>query len=411
MPGPGAFWIGEEEINEVVDVLRTGHLSRYGSEDDPNFKHKVISFEQEFARQTNAKHCVAVSGGTSALINCLSAMGVGPGDEVIVPGYTFIATMSAVIFVRAIPVLAEIDDSLTMDPKDFERKITPRTKAVIPVHMLGNPCNMDEIMRIANEHNIMVLEDCCQACGASYHGQSVGKLGKMAAFSLNIFKTITAGDGGMLITDDDKLFERAFAFHDQGHLPYRMGAEIGKRTIIGMNQRINEVTGAVALAQVRKLPQIVKTLRAKKARLKNQLQGIPGLSFRRLNDEQGDIGTILTLIFDTKELAEKFCEAHDTKVVYSSGWHVYAHMEQILHQYTTTEYKCPYCCPAYGKEVSYQNDMLPQTDDILQRAVNISIGVVDGALGAGFGININSTDEQIDAMAREIRETMQKITK
>lgn len=402
MPGPGAFWIGQEEIDEVVDVLRSGHLSRYGSEDDPNFKHKVISFEQEFARFQGMKHCLAVSGGTSALINCLTAMGVGPGDEVIVPGYTFVATMSAVLFVRAIPVLAEIDESLTMDPKSFEQKITPKTKVVIPVHMLGNPCNMDEIMRIANAHNIMVLEDSCQACGATYRGKPVGNLGKMSAFSLNVFKTITTGDGGMLVTDDDALFTRAFAFHDQGHLPYRSGAEIGSRTIIGMNQRVNEVSGAVALAQVRKLPLILSTLRAKKKRLKDQLLDIPGLEFRKLNDE-GECGTILTLRFPSKEKAAAFAEKTNSKVVYDSGWHVYSHMEQILNQCTATDFKCPYTCPVYGETPKYDAHMLPQTDDILMRCVNISIGVVDGALGAGYGVNIDSTDADIDAIAAEIR--------
>lgn len=408
MPGPGAFWIGEEEINEVVDVLKGGHLSRYGSYDDPNFKHKVISFEEEFAKFSEAKHCLAVSGGTSALINCLVSMGVGPGDEVIVPGYTFVATMSAVLFAKAVPILAEIDESLTMDPDDFERKITPRTKAVIPVHMLGNPCDMDRIMEIADRHGIMVLEDSCQACGASYKGRPVGSFGKMSAFSLNIFKTITAGDGGMLTTNDDELFKRAFAFHDQGHLPYRAGAEIGGRTIIGMNQRVNEVSGAVALAQVRKLPRILDVLRKNKAQLKSRLEGLPGFRFRRINDE-GECGTILTLIFDTEELAERFCKEVGTKVVYESGWHVYAHMEQILNKCTTSSFKCPYECPVYGRDVRYRNDMLPQTDAILKRSVNISVGVVDGALAAGFGININSFEEEIDEAADQVVRALKKI--
>ncbi|QNM04642.1 DegT/DnrJ/EryC1/StrS family aminotransferase [Qiania dongpingensis] len=409
MPGPGAFWIGEEEINEVVDVLKSGHLSRYGKLEDPNFRHKVISFEEEFAKFSGARHCLAVSGGTSALINCLVSMGVGPGDEVIVPGYTFVATMSAVLFAKAIPILAEIDDSLTMDPDDFEKKITPRTKAVIPVHMLGNPCRMDRIMEIADRHGIAVLEDSCQACGATYRGRPVGSFGKMSAFSLNIFKTITAGDGGMLTTDDDELFTRAFAFHDQGHLPYRAGAEIGGRTIIGMNQRVNEVSGAVALAQVRKLPLIISTLRRNKERLKSRLQGLPGFKFRTINDE-GECGTILTLIFDTKELADRFCKEVNTKVVYESGWHVYAHMEQILGKCTSTAFKCPYECPVYGREVSYTSDMLPKTDDILMRSVNISVGVVDAALAAGFGVNINSTDAEIDRAADKMAEVIQKIS-
>ena len=274
MPGPGAYFFGEEERKELLDVMETGYLSRYGKEDDPMFKHKVVTFEKEFAKYIGTRNAVAVNGGTGALITSLAALGIGPGDEVIVPGYTFIASISSIIYAKAIPILAEIDESLNIDPKDIRKKITKRTKAVMPVHMLGNPCDMDNIMEIAEEFGLYVVEDSCQALGATYKGKKLGSIGDIGAFSLNNNKTITTGDGGVVVIDDDNLYERAFGFHDQGHKPYRMGLEIGHRSLIGMNLRINELTGAVALAQLRKTDNIISMLRDKKRKLKNAFQEI-----------------------------------------------------------------------------------------------------------------------------------------
>jgi dTDP-4-amino-4,6-dideoxygalactose transaminase len=159
--------------------------------------------------------------------------------------YTFVASYSSVIFLGLVPVLAEIDESLSLDPDDIERRITERTKAIMPVHMLGNPCNMDRIIAIARKHNLLVLEDCCQAAGASYKGKKVGTIGNIGAFSLNFFKTINSGDGGFVITNDKTLYEKAFGMHDQGHTPNRTGVEVGNRSLLGLNFRINELTAAV----------------------------------------------------------------------------------------------------------------------------------------------------------------------
>ncbi len=406
--GPGSYLIGEEERKEVLDVLETGYLFRYGDEKDPAFKKKCVTFEKEFAEKMDAKYCVAVTSGTMALMDCLAALGIGAGDEVLVPGYTFIASISSIILSNAIPVLVEVDESLTMDPDDIEKKITSCTKAIMPVHMLGNVCDMDRIMEIAKKHNLFVIEDCCQACGAKYKGRRVGTFGDIAAYSLNIFKTITSGDGGAVLTNDYSLYQRAFAFHDQGHMPLRTGVEVGERSIVGMNMRMNELTGAVALAQLRKLDGLLETLRIKKKRLKDQIQGIDGVSFRKINDD-GECNTLLTLIFDTKEKAQKFCKTVGASTVSTSGWHVYNNMEQIIGRKTVTEYNCPYACEHYGKKVEYYAHMLPQTDDILERAVNISIGVVDKGLGAGFGVNINSTEEEIDETAKSLVKVLKEL--
>ncbi|MDR3644484.1 MAG: DegT/DnrJ/EryC1/StrS family aminotransferase [Clostridia bacterium] len=401
--GPGSYVFGEEEKKELLDVVETGYLFRYGTEDDPLFTHKVATFEKEFAELIGVKHCVAVSSGTGALMAAIAALGIGPGDEVIVPGYTFIASISSIILSRAIPVLAEVDESLTIDPADIEKKITDKTKAIMPVHMLGNPCDMDRIMEIAKKHHLYVIEDACQAGGAIYKGRRVGSIGDIGAFSLNIFKTITAGDGGVVATNDNDLFERAFGFHDQGHKPNRMGVEVGNRSIIGMNLRVNELTGAVALAQLRKLNKIIATLHEKKGKLKGMLQGTPGIQFKRLNDAEGECATVMTLLFRDKATADAFGEKIGSKTLAHSGWHVYNNMEQILDKKTVTEFNCPYICQEYGREIEYHAHMLPQTDGILDRAINISIGVVDKGLGSSFGININSTDEEIKAVAAAIK--------
>ena len=408
MPGPGSFFIGEEEKKEVLDVLESRYLFRYGKEDDPNFKHKVASFEKEFAKYIGVKHCIAVSSGTGALLTSISALGIGPGDEVIVPGYTFLASMSSVVYARAIPILAEIDDSLTIDPNDIEKKITEKTKAIMPVHMLGYPSDMDAVMEIAKKHGLLVIEDAAQATGGSYKGKKLGSIGNIAGYSMNASKVIGAGDGGIIVTDDDDLYEKAYGFHDQGHKPIRMGAEIGKRAILGYTFRMNELTGAVALAQLRKIDNILSTLREKKKKLKDAISGIKGIKFRTINDE-GECATLIGLLFESRDLAEKFCGETGQKVLYDSGWHVYSNMENLLDKRMPTKINCPFVCPFYGKEVKYDAHMLPKTDDILQRSVILSIGVVDPILGSGFGISVLSDDKEIQEVADKIEIIMKEI--
>jgi len=388
MPGPGAFLVGEEERREVEEILQSGYLSRYGSQDNPDFKRKVATLEKMFAGIMGVKHCLAVNGGTSAMMASLAALGIRPGAEIIVPGYTYIATMSAVIAVGGVPVLAEVDESLTLDPADVRRKITAKTQGIIPVHMLGNPCDMDRIMDIAGAHGLFVLEDGCQALGAAYKGKRVGSFGDMGAFSLNVNKTITAGDGGLAVTDNKRLYERAFGFHDQGHIPSLLGVEFGARTMLGINLKLNELTGAFAIAQLRKLDRIVQTLKAKKTLFKDAITagGIRNMEYRKINDPD-ECHTILTVLFHDARTARRVARQLGTITVAESGWHVYTNMEHLL-AYTDAAGNRP-----------YRRHMLPRTDDILGRAVNLSVGVVDPGIGASFGINILSSDHEIQRKA------------
>ena len=386
MPGPGAYWFGEEEMEAVIEVMKSGYLFRYGSESDPKFLHKVSTLEKEFALYCGVGFALATSSGTSSLLASAIALGLKPGDEIIVPAYTFVASYSSVIFAGLVPILTEIDNSLTIDPDDIERKITPRTKAIMPVHMLGNPCDMDRIMAIAKKNNLLVLEDACQAAGASYKMKKVGTIGNIGAFSLNIFKTINSGDGGLVVTNDKTLYETAFGIHDQGHKPMRFGVEVGTRNVLGLNFRMNEITAAVGIAQLKKIDKIMDTLHKKRTRFKNLISGAGGFTFRTLNDPEGDCSTVCTVIFNTREQAAKVSKALGSKTVDQSGWHVYANMEHVLNHLKSVGQ--PHTKGSY-----------PKTDDILSRAMNISIGVVDGGLGCGWGININSSDSEIEAAA------------
>ncbi len=403
MAGPGRDLIGEEEKQALLEVVEAGYLYRYGTPDNPAFKAKVYSLEREVARLVGVPHAVAVNSGTSALLVALSGLGVGPGDEVIVPGYTFIASMSAVIYARAIPVLAEIDRTLNLDPQDVRRKITARTKAIMAVHMLGNPARMDELKAIADQHGLLLIEDCAQAFGATYKGRSVGSIGHAGTFSFNWHKTITAGDGGMVVTRDQAAYHRFFGIHDQGHAPLRMGVEIGQRPFAGLDFRMTELAAAVLLAQLRKLDTILSHLRADKRRFKAAIADLPGLEFRQITDPEGEIATILTVILPTEDIARRIAKDLGTRVVADSGWHVYTNMEQILEKRTVTAEGCPFTCPYYRGEAKYWKGMLPQTDDLLARAINIGIGVWDPGLGSAFGVTMRDGPEVVDRRAAEFR--------
>jgi dTDP-4-amino-4,6-dideoxygalactose transaminase len=401
--------IGEEEKYEILDVLESGYLFRYGSQDNPDFKAKVYQLEQQVAKLIGVPYAVAVNSGTSALLVTISGLGIGPGDEVIVPGYTFIASFSSVIYARAIPILAEVDRTLNLDPEDVRKKITPRTKAILAVHMLGNPARMDALKAIADDHDLLLIEDCAQAFGASYQGRMLGSIGQAGIYSFNIFKTITAGDGGMVVTNDEAAYRKFFGIHDQGHSPLRMGVEVGQRPFVGQDFRMTELAAAVLLAQLGKLEHILNHLRDNKRRFKQSISDLQGLEFREITDHQGECATLLTVYLPNEEIARKVAEELNTKVVADSGWHVYSNMEQVIEKRTITPEGCPFTCPLYeGGEIKYWRGMLPQTDALLARAINISIGVSDPGLGSAFGVSMRDGFESVDAKAAEFRRVAAK---
>jgi dTDP-4-amino-4,6-dideoxygalactose transaminase len=398
--------IGEEEIQEVLDVLRAGYLYRYGTvgdQVDPRFRGKVLQLEQQIADMSNVRHAVAVNSGTSALLTGLMGLGIEPGDEIIVPGYTFIASLSSIVYAHAVPILAEIDRTFNLDPADVEAKITPRTRAIMAVHMAGNPARLDELDAIANKHGLFLVEDCAQAFGACYKGRPIGSIGHIGCFSFNAYKTITSGDGGMVITDDEETYRRCFAFHDQGHSPLRIGVEIGQRPFVGLDFRYTELQAAVMLAQLRKLPYVLSHLRENKRRYKEILATLPGIEFREITDPEGEIATMLTVILPDAAMAQNVARDLGTKVVGEAGWHVYYNMEQILEQRGVSADACIFNnCEHYrrrGGHVEYYKGMLPQTDALVGRALNISIGVTDPGLSSAFGVTMKDGLPEVERRA------------
>ncbi len=405
MPGPGVELIGEEEIAEVLEVLRSRHLSRYGRADDPTFAGKVLRLERELAGLAGVRHGLGLSGGGSAAIYvALLGLGIGPGDEVIVPGFTFVASISAIVYARAVPVLAEIDESFNLDPADVEARITSRTKAILAVHMLGSVARLDELKDVADRHGIALIEDCAQAFGATYQGQGVGGVGTIGTYSFNEYKTITCGDGGLLVTDDDAIFRRCFAVHDQGHEPFREGSRYAERPFLGLNFRMTELSAAVLLGQLRRLDTIRDHLRANKAIVVDALSDLPGLEFRDEVDPEGDLATHCVVLFPSPEIARQVAADLGSITLDSSGWHVYSNMEHVLERRTPGGRGCPFDCECYSTgSVAYRRGMLPRTDDLLGRSISFGIGVYDTNL-APFGLTMRDDATVAHERAGRFRE-------
>ena len=409
MPGPGLELVGAEETAEVMEVLSSGFLSRYGPSDNPAFGAKVHRIEEEGAKLAGVRYALGLhGGGSAALWITLLSLGIGDGDEVIVPGFTYVASISAIVYTGATPVLAEIDQSFDLDPVDVEAKITPRTRAILVVHMLGGAARLDELKAIADKHGIPLVEDCAQAFGATYKGVGVGGIGTAGTYSFNEYKTITCGDGGMIVTDDEALYERAFAMHDQGHAPYRLESKYAPRPFLGMNFRMTELSGAVLLAQVRKLDRITSHLRANKAIVKDILQEVPSIGYRTLTDAEGDLATHLVTVLPTKEIATNVAREVGALPLSESGWHTYSKMNHLLDKRTATGKGCPFDCTEAGhSHGEYRAGMLPRTDDLLERSISIGIGVKDANL-APFGLSMLSGPEEARAVGATFRDAVIK---
>jgi dTDP-4-amino-4,6-dideoxygalactose transaminase len=303
-------------------------------------------FEQEWAQKIGTQYALLMSGGgTAALVCGLAGMGIGPGDEVIVPAYTWLATATSVLTVGAIPVLAEVDETLALDPDDFERKIRPTVKAVIPVHMVGRPANLERITAIAHQNGIKVLEDSCQMVGGSYKGKRTGSWGDAGAFSFNYYKIISSGgEGGALVTNDRKIFETAFIYHDSGAAFRPKSAELETPIFVAQQYRTDEVTAAIARIQNQRLDGIIADLRRVARTLEAGIKNIKGLTLAPNNDIQGDCGVVVALQFSTEALARNF--------IAQSGLSGYLGIDHGKHVFTNWK-------PLLEKRISHHPDMNP----------------------------------------------------
>jgi dTDP-4-amino-4,6-dideoxygalactose transaminase len=316
------YEIGQPEINAVKRVIKRGSFFRYGGAE-------TAGFEREWTELTGAKYVCAVTSGTAALITSLKAMGIGPGDSVLVPGYTFISTALAVTAVGASPIYTDLDDRLAICPKDIESKIDRHTAGIIPVHMMGVPCNMSAIMKLARKHKLRVVEDCCQAVGGSYKGKRLGTLGHMGAYSFNQFKNISCGEAGACVTNNKTYSERAFMAMDGSCSVWPETGAMHEAFFCGGNFRVNEINMAVLRVQVKRLDGILRKLRRNRARIQKHLELPGGFKFVKMHDEEGACGQAALLQAESVEAAIAIEKIIGTEIgvmrPINSGRHVYSH--------------------------------------------------------------------------------------
>ena len=367
----GAALLGQEEADAVAAVVATGSLFRYKGGPATG---AVADFERSACRVLGSTFGVAVANGTAALRCALAALGVGPGDEVVVPAFTFIATVNAVVAAGAVPVFAEVDDSLGLDPADLERHINERTAAVIVVHLENAAADLDAILPIADRHSLAIIEDTAQAFGATYHGRALGTFGALGAYSLQQDKNITAGEGGLIVTDDERLYLRATRYSDQGgqfvtsYMSER-GDELTE-PFAGENLRMGELAGAVAGVQLQRLPEILRRMRANKARILDTVGAAPGLVRRRLPDPGGDGGSSITWFLHDAATAKRFAALLRDEGVPAAqmyrGRPVYLN-PAVLARRTATGH--------YPTDREYGPGLCPRTEALVGRSVIVPVGV------------------------------------
>lgn len=357
--------IGVREIASAVRVLMKGDLARYATSKGSS---EVKKLEEELAAYHGTKYSLCVNSGTSALICALVGAGIGPGDEVLVPAYTWVSSAAAPLAVGAIPILVEVDDSLTMSPADIRRKISPYTKAIIPVHMLNLPSDMDAIMAIAAEHNLIVIEDACQAIGATYKGRKLGTIGHVGAFSFQQHKTIQSGEGGAVITNDERIHDRANMYHDVGSYIREDRKQSDVPLFVGVNCRMPEITAALLRPQLRRLDGLMARRRSQRAALISRLSPL-GLVPSPHHEPDNAFG--VTFRFDSPEDAAAFAKAPGVNRLIDTGRHVYSNWLSVLSRRTQNDKLNPYNWAQ--REIDTSPTCCPETLEILARTCNIKL--------------------------------------
>ncbi|MDD5704461.1 MAG: DegT/DnrJ/EryC1/StrS family aminotransferase [Kiritimatiellae bacterium] len=367
---------GQEEIDEIAKVIRSKQWFRVGDEKSGHLK-EIDRFEQEWAKLIGVKYALLMSGGgTAGLVCALAALGIGPGDEVIVPAYTWLATATAALTVGAIPLLAEVDETLGLDPADLERRIGPHTKAVIPVHMSGRPANLEGILAVARRHGLKVVEDSCQMDGGSYKGRRTGAWGDIGVFSFNYFKIIsTGGEGGCVVTNDRSLYERAFVYHDSGAAFRPQAGDLSIPIFVAQQYRADEVMGAIARVQLQRLEGILADLRRVRQTLADAIADQPGVRVAPSNDQAGDCGVMLTLQFQDESKARAFASAAGggSFVLIDHGKHVYTNWtplreKRVAHRADMNPFNFQ---QNRDLRADYSDTACPRTLEILRHTVHV----------------------------------------
>ncbi|MBO6497419.1 MAG: DegT/DnrJ/EryC1/StrS family aminotransferase [Roseivirga sp.] len=395
---PGFEFFGDEERKEVNDVLNTGILMRYGFDGMRQGHWKAKELEKAITETFGVRHAQLTSSGTTALSTAMAVMGVGHGDEVIMPTFTFVASFEAIIAAGAIPVLVDIDETLCLDPKAVEAAITPRTKMVMPVHMCGSMAQMDELQAICKKHNLLLLEDACQAIGGTFNGQKLGTIGDGGTFSFDFVKTITCGEGGAFLTNNEEYFLNADHYTDHGH--DHIGTDRGAEShpFLGYNFRISELHAAVGLGQIRKLDKILETQKKHNAIIKAALEKVEGITFRKIPDPQGDNASFLSFFLPTEELARK---AHKALLAnglggnfywFDNNWHYIKKWEHLKN--ATSLFPLNPTLVQAIEETDFNS--FAQSDAVMGRTISSLI-------------NLNWTEEQAKERASKMAETIQSV--
>lgn len=373
---PGFEFFGEEERKEVNEVLETGILMRYGFDAQRQGKWKAKELEQALCEKLSVQYAQLTSSGTSALSTAMAALGLGAGDEIIMPTFTFVASFESVFSVGAIPVLVDIDDTLTLDPEAVEAAITPKTRAVMPVHMCGAMADLDALKAICEKHNLILLEDACQSFGGTYKGKALGTIGDAGTFSFDFVKTVTCAEGGGIVTNNKDVYIKSDAYSDHGHdhLGVDRGADL--HPYIGYNYRISELHAAVGLAQLRKLDRFLAIQRNTKKIWKEAMAAIPEVSFRRLPDPDGDTATFLGFFLPDETIARKASANLKSAGIanfyyFDNNWHYIRNWDHFRQIKTLSR---------FGMELAeamkiYETKQFPVSDAIISRCICMPINL------------------------------------
>lgn len=389
---------GEEEKKHIDEVMATGIIMRYGFDGPRKGIYKSLELERKICETFGCAHAQLTSSGTAALTTAMAALGIGQGDEVIIPSFTFVASFEAVLSVGAIPVLVDIDETLTLSPAAVLAAITPKTKAVMPVHMCGSMADMDALLSICQEKGLLLIEDACQSIGGTYHGKKLGTIGHAGTFSFDFVKIITCGEGGVVMTNDKDVFEKCDGFTDHGHDHKGIDRGADLHPFLGYNFRISELHAAIGLGQIGKLDKILAIQRHNQGVLKSYLAQVPGLKFREVPDEAGDSCSFLSWSLPDAAQTQAAIGGLKTDGLmagsfywYDNNWH-YVRKWQHLHQ----------AIALYA--------LSPEQNDALRNIEGVDFSISDAIMSRYVStlINLTWTEGQLHEKGAKMLASIQK---
>ena len=396
---PGFEFFGEEERKEVNDVLSTGILMRYGFDAARKGIWKSRELEQAICDKFHCGFAQLTSSGTSALTTALVALGIGAGDEVIMPSFTFVASFEAVLSVGAVPVIVDINDSLTMDPVAIRKALTPATRCIMPVHMCGSMADLDAIQEICRDHKLILLEDACQSIGASYKGKFLGTIGDAGTFSFDFVKTVTCAEGGAVLTNNKSTYIKCDGYTDHGHdhTGNDRGAEL--HPFIGYNFRISELHAAVGLAQFRKLDQFLSIQKKNHQSLHAELAKIPDLKFRTIPDPAGDSHTFLSWFMPNRELTDAIVEELKAQQIFAGNFYWFEHNWHYIRKWD------------HLKTEKTLNKLTPAQSAALKKLDTQDFSMSDAVMGCciSTAIGLSWTEDQLKEKASKLSAAIKKV--